>query len=251
MKRKLPALFTTAALGLVMLACQSPFSPAGPEAATAPALPSQPAASGISTLPPTRTPPLAPTLTERLVVTPTLKSADLSAVKIELKDLPPDFQAVDVASQEQIGLTEATLGAYFTGAFSQAQPANYFAYLNAKPETFEVVLGLLFTPLTGDEAATFDNELSDPALAMQTFGANFGGAAEIIQGSDQVGQKSAGFTFLSQTGTLSMRGDLYLARRENVASVVLVLYQDGKQPPMPAAGIAAFLDARLKAAFNQ
>ncbi len=269
MKRNVRPFFVAAALGLSLLACQLPFSPEATQSAQAPL--AQPAFSGgagatlpaistpqggaVATLPPTYTP--VPTLkgadatqAARLLQTATLQTADLSAVKIQLQDLPVEFQELDAASQQQIGLTQASLASYFEGTFSQARATNYFAFVNAKAESFEVVLGLLFSPLSAAEKASFDKELSDPSLAMQTFSAAFGGAAEVIQGSDQVGEKSAGFTFLSQSGALSMRGDLYLARRQGVAQLVLVLYQDGKQPPMPAAALSALLDARLKAVVN-
>jgi hypothetical protein len=242
-------IFVSAALGLGMLACQLPFSQDAPQPPATSEPPSQAAPLAVSTLPPTYTP--APPPTQRPVMTVAAGAADLSTVKIQIQDLPPEFQELDAASQAQIGLTQEALGAYFAGTFTQAKSANYSAFLNAKPESFEVVLGLLFTPLASAEKAAFDQELSDPGLAMQTFTANFGGETQIIQGSDQLGEKSAGFTFLSQAGTLSMRGDLYLARRQDVAQLVLVLYQDGKQPPVPAAALAALLDARLKAAFNQ
>ncbi len=178
-------------------------------------------------------------------ITPTPTPVDLSRVVISLSDLPKDFTELDSASQKQIGVTQDTVAALFQGTFSQAKSINYFSFLNANPDTYQFVLGTLFAPLTENEALAFDRLLDDPARAMQSFTSGMGGKADILQGSNGLGQKSIGFTYTTEADTMTLRGDMLLVRRKDVVFLVLSMYQDGTQTLTQAIDVAKQLDQRL------
>ncbi len=225
------------------LACSLPFN-LGQQATPTPSAP----VSGLGQPSPTALPPTLafsnpttplPTLTE------TPKPVDLSRVVIGLSDLPKGFTELDSASQKQIGVTQDTVAGLFKGSFSRARPVNFFSFLNANPDTYQFVLGTLFTPLTDNETLAFDRLLDDPAKAMQSFTAGMGGKADLLQGANGMGEKSIGFTFTTELDTMTLRGDMVLVRRKEVVFLVLSMYQDGTQPLIQAIAVAQLLDQRL------
>ncbi len=225
------------------LACSLPFSLQSQATPTQPASASIPAKTIPASLPPT----LAPTVSvnQEPTLAPTSEPVDLTNVVISSGDLPKGFSVLDSASQKQIGVTQETVAGLFQGTFSQAKSINYFSFLNANPDTYQFVLGTLFTPLTASEISGFDNLLDDPAKAMQSFTSGMGGQANILQGSNGLGEKSIGFTFTSDVDVMTLRGDMVLVRRKDVVFLVLSMYQDGTQPLTQALSIAQLLDQRL------
>ena len=246
-KRGLFVLWVLAVTAL--LACNLPFSAATQETPTATAPVSGLAQSNptfaVSTLVPSSTANLEPTLT----LTP--KPADLTGVAIALADLPKGFSELDATSQQQIGVTQDTVAGMFQGTFSEAKTTNFFSFLNANPDTYQFVLGTLFTPLTDSEITSFDQLLDDPAKAMQSFTTGIGSKADILQGANGLGEKSFGFTFTNDVDTMTLRGDMILARRKGVVFLVLSMYQEGTQPPTQVISLATLLDQRLEQAFTR
>ncbi len=171
---------------------------------------------------------------------------DLSGVILNQSDLPIGFQVLDAESQKQLSVTPDEISNLFQGSFSKAKPANYFAFLNASTDTYQFVLGTLFTPLTPEESTAFDNQLGDPAKATQSFGSGMGGNAMVLSGADRLGQRSLGFTFTVDAQTMTLRGDMVLARRGDVVFLLLSMYQDGTKPTADILTLAALLDQRLK-----
>ncbi len=226
-----------------ILACSLPFNLGSRETPTA-AAPVSGLGQSADTLPaPTSDQRSAATLTPAFTETP--RPVDLSGVVVKLSDLPEGFSELDPVSQRQIGVTEETVAGLFQGTFSTAKSANFFSFLNANPDTYQFVLGTLFTPLTESEIKAFDQLLDDPAKAMQSFTAGMGGKAEILQGANSLGEKSIGFTFTNDVDTMILRGDMVLARRKDIVFLVLSMYQDGTQPPVQVLSLAALLDKRL------
>jgi hypothetical protein len=225
------------------LACSLPFNLSAQATPTQSAPASGLAQSNPATLSPTLAINNPATLEPALTDTPRL--VDLSSVSIGLPDLPQGFTELDSASQKQIGVTQDTVAGLFQGTFSQARPVNFFSFLNANPDTYQFVLGTLFTPLTVNEIQAFDRLLDDPARAMQSFTAGMGGKADLLQGANGMGEKSIGFTFTTELDTMTLRGDMLLVRRKDVVFLVLSMYQDGTQPLTQANSIAKLLDQRL------
>ncbi len=244
MKINRRALFVIGVLAVTAtLACSLPFiqnTQATPTQSAPVSGLAQPNATAIS---PTLAMGSPATLVPTLTITP--KPVDLSNVVIGLSDLPKGFTELDSASQKQIGVTQDTVAGLFQGSFSQARPVNFFSFLNANPDTYQFVLGTLFTPLTDTEIQAFDKLLDDPAKAMQSFTAGMGGKADLLQGAIGMGEKSIGFTFTTELDTMTLRGDMVLVRRKEVVFLVLSMYQDGTQALIQAIAVAQLLDQRL------
>ena len=254
MKQRLRFIFTIMVVGFVLLSCDLPFQVGEQAAATLP--PAQPTSMPTLQALPSAAPSLAPT------AAPTTKPAataaatqpaavDLSSATLKLTDLPAGFQELDAVSQAQIGLTPENLAKSFQNAFRQAKVVSMGAFLNPSPQTFEVVLSLVFHPLTQLEQASFDLELSDPTRAIAAFGQGFGGKAEPLAGADKYGNASIGMTFTTASGALTLRGDMVIMHRESAAMLIMVMYSNGSKPPISAQTLCPVLDGRVKAAVGK
>ncbi len=261
MKDQRRILIVILVLALAAAACILPFGPTQEApAATASLVPSQPTRT-LPVLPSVfQTPaPATPEATVSGQAQPqpqpevTLNPTDgvLSTVVLKINDFPPGFTQLDAASQQQIGVTQETISGMFQGMFSVARPVNYFAFLNAAPDAYQLVIGTLFTPLTQAENEAFDQELNDPARATQSFTSGLGGNAVVLSSAGGLGEKSIGFTFTIPADTITLRGDLVMVRRGSVVALVLTLYQDGAQPQVDVVTLATTLDGRLKDASPQ
>jgi hypothetical protein len=248
----IPVLF----LCLASLACGLPFGSA------------QPAPAVIESSQPTSLPGGAPTIVIQ-TDTPAASSpnqtavvqsqptnsqvsaqSSLSTVVLLAADFPTGFSPLDVNSQQTIGVTQETVAGMFQGTFSQAKPSNYFVFLNPSPDTYQLVLGTLFSPLTPNESSAFDLDLADSAKATKSFTSGLGNNANVIDAANKLGEKSIGFTFTTQANTIMLRGDLVMVRRGNVVAILLTMYQDGFKPPADLLKLAGTLDDRLKTALN-
>lgn len=203
---------------------------------------------------PTATPALAATPTPTkpaatLTVTPFV--VDLSAARLKASDFPAGFQELDAQAQAQIGISQESFASQFKGSFSQAKVAAMSTFLNPAPAQFEIVLTLVFHPMTQVEQAAFDQEVADPVKAAATFGQGFGSKAEPIKGAETYGNASVGMTFTSTSGALTLRSDFFMVRRENAAFIVLVMYKEGTKPLVTAASLCPIIDSRVKAGLGK
>jgi hypothetical protein len=174
-------------------------------------------------------------------------AVDLSAVILNVNDFPPGFTGLDTATEQEIGITQAKVSGMFQGMFSQASISNYFAFLNPASDSYQLVFGTLFSPLTVKEEAAFDQELNDPARAKQSFASGLGGGnAEVLAGTGGLGEKSIGFTFTTPANSITLRSDLMMVRRGSVVILLITMYQDGVTPDIDAISLATILDGRLK-----
>jgi len=185
---------------------------------------------------------------QNLEITPT--QVDFSQVVLTAADLPAGFQVLDAEAQKQLKVTPDDISNLFQGAFSVAKPTSHFAFLNASTEAYQFVLGTLFMPLMVKEQTAFDNQLNDPSKATQSFVSGMGGNAIVINGADRFGQRSIGFTFTVDAQTMTLRGDMVLARRGEVVMLLLTMYQDGVKPTADILTISSLLDQRLKDALS-
>lgn len=173
-------------------------------------------------------------------------AADLTAVTLKIDDFPPGFTALDTATEQEIGITQAKVAGMFQGMFAQARTVNYFAFLNPTSDSYQLVFGTLFSPLTVKEGAAFDQELDDPTRAKQSFTSGLGGNAEVLSGTGGLGEKSIGFTFTTPANSITLRSDLMMVRRGSVVILMITMYQDGVMPNIDAISLATILDGRLK-----
>lgn len=249
MKRDNRFFLTLVIFAFTAMSCELPFElgeQALPTAIQAlPTLAAQPTFVLPSALP-ASTPTPIPTLPPALPTATRTPAVNLSGAVLKLADLPAGFQELDAATQAQIGLTQENLAQSFQGAFRQAKSTSMSAFISPALQSFEVIVSLVFYPLTPVEISSFDLELSDPAKALTTFGQGFGSKTEPLAGTDKFGNASIGMTFTTSSGALVLRGDTVLVRRENAVAVILTLYRDGSKPPVPVATLCPILDGRVK-----
>ncbi len=157
-------------------------------------LPTQPVLIEVTTQVPTRTPTVvlpvptsAPTralptatVTSTLEPRPTAVEVDLKQATLRLEELPAGFEILDEKSQAQAGLSADTVGQLFAGIFRQAQPVHSFSYVTSDPKKFEIVVGLVLSPVVAADQAAFDQMLADPNGVMKNFAKNFGSEAKLI-----------------------------------------------------------------------
>jgi hypothetical protein len=187
---------------------------------------------------PSATPTVTPTATPGVV--------DLSLATLRIEDLPDGFEVLDDASQSQLGLKPDLLAQMFEGTFHQAKPVSSFAFHNAKTNTFEIVIGVVFYPLTDVEQAQLDKILAVPDTVMNNFSQGFNGKAQLIVGLRLVGNKSVGWAFTNTSGQTTLQGEMMMFRRENAAALMMTLSVAGQKPGASIATMAPLLDQRIK-----
>lgn len=252
MKNRLRSFLTIITLALTAMSCDL-TAPQGAQSTSAPQ-PTQVVQAAPTMVFPTAAPTLAasPTPTKP-VATPTVTPfvVDLSGARLKASDFPAGFQELDAQAQAQIGISQETFASQFKGTFSQAKVASMSTFLNPSPAQFQIVLTLVFHPLTQMEQAAFDQDVADPAKAAATFGQGFGSKAEPIKGAATYGNASVGMTFTSVSGALTLRSDFFMVRRENAAFIVLVMYKDGTKPLVAAATLCPVMDTRVRAGLGK
>jgi hypothetical protein len=231
-----------------LVACGLPFEAARPTAATqaisAPA--STAALPPTATLVPPTATPIPPTPSPAPTFTPTARPVDMSKAKLLLTDFPAGFQELDAAAQARLGMSAESLSKPFEGIFRQASPVTTFAFANPEPKSFEVVIGLVFYPLTPPEQAAFDHMLADPTATMRDFSQGFGGQAQLVAELGTFGDASIGWTFTTTSGQSKFKGEMVLLRRAGAVGLLLTMFQADQKPPAPASLLAPLLDKRIQ-----
>ncbi len=203
-----------------------------------------PTSTATPTSTPTPTPTTTPTATPTRTATP-----DMASAIITLRDLPPGFESLSSADKARINFSDDNLARSF-GSLSEGRPHNSFVFVSGVSQ--EVVFGFLVYPLSPLDRASFDGAFANPDSFLKGFAAGYAGSgtirsSEVLPGMDKFGERSLGFTMLVSSAAMSMRLDVSLVRRGSVAQVILVVYPDGKQPPIGIAELTRILDARVAA----
>jgi hypothetical protein len=242
---------------LALLAgCGLPM-PAPTQLAEAPVLPPQPtltspvAPSPTPSLPPPTSAPTPTSLPPTPTAVATPSSDDIAKAALKVEDFPKGFQTLDAAARTQLNLTPEALGRAFEGTFRQAKPVLSFGYFNPDAKAFEVVVGVVFYPLTPAELDAFDHMLSDPNGAMKNFAQSFGGQVQPLESMPQVGNVVNGWSFISTSGTASLKGEMVFMRRETAVTMLLALYLADQKPAVVLAALAPLVDLRLKTLYEK
>lgn len=254
MKHNIRFWTTLIVVALVAMSCDLPFELGEQQAAPTVLAPQPPVSLPTSALPtalPTVAPTIAPTKPQATSTPTQPPVVNLTGINLKLTDLPAGFQELDAASQAQIGLTQENLAQSFQSVFRQAKVSSMTAFINPNITSFEVIVGLVFHPLTTLEQSAFDLEVSDPAKAIATFGQGFGNKTEPLAGADKFGNASLGMTFTTTSGALVLRGDIVIVRRESAAIVLLTMVREGSKPPVSVLTLTPIVDARVKTAFGK
>jgi hypothetical protein len=169
-----------------------------------------------------------------------------------LEDLPAGFLALPPEDLKKLGMTPDGFAA-FGKCWSAAAPLiRHSGFID--PRDFQVVVGLVFSPVSPLEAAAVHMQLASPDAAVKSFqsGPPIGpvGQFTVIPGLDVFADRSQGLTATMTRGALAVRWDIVVAIRGTALEIVLSMYRDGAKPTAGAAEIARALDARTAAALK-
>jgi len=175
-----------------------------------------------------------------------ISEPDLSNVVLTIDDLPGNFQNLPIESLEKIGFGQNTLTTAFQGAFTNAQPHNLTAYMNPDANQVEVILSILFSPLSQDEVRTWDAQVDNPEQAAYDFSLGVSGDSQAIIKPEYsgIGDKSIGFITTDEGFNM----ETLLVRRNRTISLLLLMYMNSTQ--LNLRQLAIVLDQRLVAGYQ-
>lgn len=192
---------------------------------------------------PTDTPiPPTPTIPPEDIV------KDLTGVQLSVEDFPEGFKAMSSADMAGMSMTPNTLAASLTNDLKKAKAHNPTGYLRQSGKNLEMVLSMVIYPLTMLEASGIDIDLAEPEKMMDQFVSPMGSDAKLLDGSQDIGEKSIGFGFRFTQKNASdkpMWSQMVFVRRSNAVIMVFSLMINGQEPSVQSTDLARKLDARL------
>lgn len=171
---------------------------------------------------------------------------DLSNVILTIDDLPGNFQPLPLESLGKIGFDQNTLTNTFQGAFTNAQPYNFTVYMNPDANQVEVILSILFSPLSKDEVRTWDAQVDNPEQAAYDFSLGVSGDSQAVIKPEYsgIGDKSIGFISAHE----GFHMETLLVRRNRTISLLLLMYMNSTH--LNLRQLAIVLDQRLVAGYH-
>jgi hypothetical protein len=243
-----------AILGLLLLICGLPAQLIAlvrtptPTATNTPT----PTATATPTSTPTNTPTPRPTNTPTVTPTP-----NVASITLTLKDLPSGFEALSSADLARFNLTEEGVARMIGQGFSEARPRNFFAFVNANPQKFGLVYGLLLYPLSPLDKASVDYVAGNPdvllkGIAARAASSNFAyKTSGVLPGTDKYGDSAVGIFTVIESQGITERLDLVFMRRSMAVELIVIAYMDGTQPAITVDELARILDARMSAGLSK
>jgi hypothetical protein len=200
---------------------------------------------------PTRIAASATPTAKPVAPTPAPAKIDLKLATLRLENLPKGFQALDEKSQAQAGLAPDAIRQSFSGIFRQAELIHSFAFVTSDPKAFEIVVGLVFSPILPVEQPSFDQMVADPNGAVKNFAKNFGGEAKMLAHLSAVGDCRTGWSFNTASGSPPLKGEMMIARRETIVALLLTMFPSDQTPAAPVDNLAQTLDGNMKKALGK
>jgi hypothetical protein len=178
---------------------------------------------------------------------PVRQGPDLSKAIIHLTDLPAGFQPLEGRQLSSMqGLLET-----FQSTLSKTSNAtlqNFTGYNVVDPQNLQFIVSGLIAPLSTADQAAIDRELSDTEGLNEALQSGaFTGKISKLGGSENFGDLSIGITMTISSGSVTLRMDYIVIRRQTVLEEIAVMYLDGKQPAISALNVARILDDRVAA----
>jgi hypothetical protein len=175
----------------------------------------------------------------------------LAGAALTLQDLPEGYQQLSDEDLADFGFAREKFTGNFKGMLSKAETQNFTAFIKSGPSGYEIILSTVLAPLSAVERIALDLYLSNPEQFAQDFAQDAESReVEVLAGSDAVGEKSAGITFLTQANGRDLRSDTVISRRGEAIQAAIVLYPDGSQPETAAADVAQIVDQKISAALR-
>jgi hypothetical protein len=178
---------------------------------------------------------------------PARQGPDLSKAIINLNDLPAGFAPLE---GKQLSSMEGLLKSFQSSLSktSNATLQNVAGYIVSDPQNLQFILTGLIAPLSPADQAAVDRELSNTDGLNEAFQSSLGtGEISELAGSRNFGDLSFGVTMTVPSGSVKLRMDYIVIRRQTVVEEVAVMYLDGKQPSIGALQVARILDGRVAA----
>jgi hypothetical protein len=188
---------------------------------------------------------LAQPASARSAFPPQADGPDLSNVIINLSDLPPGFEVLEGSQLSSMeGMLESAKSSL--SRITKATLQNVTGYTVRDPQNLQLVISGLIAPLSSDDQAEVDRELSDTESIEKSLGSAAGsGELRRLEGSDIFGDISMGVTMTMGSGSIKLRMDYIVVRRQMVLEEVGVMYLDGKQPSISALQVTRIVDGRV------
>jgi hypothetical protein len=192
---------------------------------------------------PTNTPlPPTPTISPYDVI------KDLSGVELVLEDFPDGFKRMSSADMEKMSMTPEQIATGLTNGLSKARANNPTGYMRQEGKQIDVVLSMVVYPLTMLEESSFDVDLTEPEKIMNQFVSSLGSEGAILDGSQEIGDKSIGFGFKvtpKKSTDMPSRGQFMFSRRGNAVTMIFIMYFNSDDPAIQVTDLARKLDVRL------
>ena len=171
---------------------------------------------------------------------------------LRLEDLPAGFLALPPEDLQKLGMTPESLAGFGKCWTAAAQLTGYSGFID--PRNFNVVVGLVFSPVSPLEAAAIHLQLASPYAAVKSFqsGPPIAPAGQFtpIPGLDVFGDRSQGLTVTVTGKDVALRWEMVVAIRGTALEIVFCMYRDGVKPTASIGEIARALDARTAAALK-
>lgn len=208
-------------------------------------------ATATATFASTPRPPSTPTLTPTRLSTPTpTATPNLTDAKIGLQDLPNGFVQMPPPDPQNTGegnTTSAGLAKY-----TNARRSNIVSFVKP-PQNLELVVSYIMYPISGPEAAAFDDAMLNPESFMNQVASGIsasGGPVRvlgILPGADRFGDRSMGFTLVPTDPSNMIKFETVVTRRGSVVEVVNYVYDQKTNPTAKTVDLARALDSRVAA----
>ncbi len=174
--------------------------------------------------------------------TPRLTLAD---VVLTLRDLPPGFRATSKEELMSVGLPDEDSKDEGLGTWSNLRAKSSFTFSKCTPLKCELLLGVVFSPLTLLQQVAFDAALEPNLLTLSAYDTH------IIPGTGKFGNKSLGVTRTRTIGGTEKRIEAVIVRRGEALMLVIAIYAGDVEPSIGVGEVTQVLDLRLAAALGK
>jgi hypothetical protein len=219
---------------------EAPTNTPTPPPTDTPAPTNTPAPTDTPTPAPTDTPvpPATPEPTGQATAGAEADTSGASTVVLLLEDLPSGFEEVNPVD---MGLTKETMNS------ANFKVESIFTFL--QPKTFEIVLGFTSLLPTKLEQVGFDAGLRDPEFLSKSVIGGMAGA-EIVEQEDlaldDIGDKSAGLTIVSNMEGIAMRMNIVIFRKSTVGAFVTTMHIDKAETTVSVEDLARALADKIE-----
>ncbi len=197
-------------------------------------------ASPTNTATPTATATSTPVATA--TSTPRLTLAD---VVLTLRDLPPGFRATSKEELMSVGLPDEDSKDEGLGTWSNLRAKSSFTFSKCTPLKCELLLGVVFSPLTLLQQVAFDTAFEPNLVTLSAYDTH------IIPGTGKFGNKSLGVTRTITNGGIKERVECVIVRRGEALMLVIAIYAGDAEPSIGVGEVTQVLDLRLAAALGK